>query len=712
MKSLLFVFILSVVGFSLLTCGSDVPVVNPTPNPPTTPGPNGEITDEQRLAVLKEASKTVYMIGDLKSDAAQQILLAWIKSRPEFAESGIARGNVWALFTDDRLAIFIPNWEGAGETGGRKAMDFSFGRDDFSTARDGISTGGADVSSAGSHVSTARTEGVPASNKAVILYGLGKAFENDCEYLKNMIKSSHTKYDVSVQDASIENLKAVSNVGMFYIRTHGGVGQYRRNSNDYGFNLWTTDTVSAANERLYQPELNSRMLVYVHAVHDRADTVEWHYGISGEFVRHSRYMNFARDAFLYIDACNGLTPEASRFVSSMMGEAPDSMATYLGWTGPKSSDVGTPTARFIFDRLLGLHDKNVPPEAPVQRPFDWSAVYNDLDHRGLGVSSHGGELGYHSNYATKPILTPSVSYIYVNDFENKLVIYGLFGEDPGPDGKVTVDGVPAANVFWTPTFIMCDIPNSGKGSFGDVKVSVRDNESNTVPLSLWTIPLNVSVDDMGLTTEANLQLKIRADVHPYRLIPGEKPRTVQRDSLEILKDDGNPGWIFNTQSTGTYSVGGERQVTCTVEGCTVRDTESTSNWHAALPYKPFGNDLGFKAFYKWAEDMKTIYVRLTVNIPNVGMDFEAYGKCPDKDAVSINRSYPSTLGVSIPTKDINQLEIKLDDNYNITSGTISKTQYIVWGRCETVGKVIRTATWSQASPNPKPTPNTDARLGQ
>ena len=94
MKSLLFSFVLSAVAFSLLTCGNDVPEINnPNPNPPTTPGPNGELTDEQRLAVLNEASKTVYMTGDLKSDAAQQILLAWIKSRPEFAESGIVKGN-------------------------------------------------------------------------------------------------------------------------------------------------------------------------------------------------------------------------------------------------------------------------------------------------------------------------------------------------------------------------------------------------------------------------------------------------------------------------------------------------------------------------------------------------------------------------------------------------------------------------------------------
>lgn len=295
------------------------------------------------------------------------------------------------------------------------------------------------------------------------------------------------------------------------------------------------------------------------------------------------------------------------------------------------------------------------------------------------------------------------------DYESTMVIKGLFGEQ-FQDGTVTVDGIPASNIIWTPKMIIAEIPTKGKGSFGDVIVSIRGNESNKVPLSEWTIPLNVSVDDMGVTTEAILNLKIRADVHPYRTKSGEAPRIIRPDSLDMLSDPTNLGWIFNATSTGTYSVAGQRQVSCMIEGgCNVRDTEWVLNKSGNLPYDPLGSGLGFRAFYKWAEDMKTIYVTVMATVPNVGMEFEMYGKCPDADAVTINRSYASTLGVSIPTEGIQQLEIKIDDNYNVQLGQISKTRPVIWGRCAETSRIITAASWSNATPQSAPKENTDAR---
>ena len=76
---------------------------------------DGPITDEQRLAVLQECADFVNALGDLKSDAAQQIVVAWLKTRPEFEEADTLDGNVWAYFRDGRVAMIVPNWIGGGD---------------------------------------------------------------------------------------------------------------------------------------------------------------------------------------------------------------------------------------------------------------------------------------------------------------------------------------------------------------------------------------------------------------------------------------------------------------------------------------------------------------------------------------------------------------------------------------------------------------------
>ena len=93
--------------------------------------------------------------------------------------------------------------------------------------------------------------------------------------------------------------------------------------------------------------------------------------------------------------------------------------------------AGTPTSRYIFDRLLGAHDKAVPMEDPVQRPFDVAAIFQDLKSFELGVSSHGGIITYHTTVPTKAILTPSIEYIDMWDYDSEMLIKGLFGEDQG-----------------------------------------------------------------------------------------------------------------------------------------------------------------------------------------------------------------------------------------------------------------------------------------
>src|SRR5688572_25520951 len=95
MRNALFLSLITAASILLLTCGeTEVQPPPPTPGPGTVPPASGPITDEQRLAVLKECKDFVNAIGDPKSEAEQQLIVSWLKARPEFADAGIAEGNV------------------------------------------------------------------------------------------------------------------------------------------------------------------------------------------------------------------------------------------------------------------------------------------------------------------------------------------------------------------------------------------------------------------------------------------------------------------------------------------------------------------------------------------------------------------------------------------------------------------------------------------
>src|SRR5439155_3326505 len=76
------------------------------------------------------------------------------------------------------------------------------------------------------------------------------------------------------------------------------------------------------------------------------------------------------------------------------------------------------------------------------------------------------------------VLAPSIRDLSVNRTDDILTLYGLFGENPGPDREVTVDGVPLTVQSWERARIVCDLPAVGPGSAGYAVVTVRGHDSN------------------------------------------------------------------------------------------------------------------------------------------------------------------------------------------------------------------------------------------
>ncbi len=686
-KQIIRSFLIMVTCIVAMACGESVEVIPNNP-PGTTNPPMTEISDEDRLKVLDECATFVELLGDLKSDASQQVLVQWLKARPEFEEAGISDQNVWAYFHDGRVAMFIPNWEG-GEDGGRLPMPES------SAVNNGTS------SPAG------RTQGVPQTSSVTLFYGLGKIFTDYRQSLKGLFTKSNGSYKVDLKDASIENLKAVKDLGIFYIDTHGGVAKENQKTSSKGvFGLWTTNPVTPENEILYRADHNAYRLGYMFALHDLSIPV-WHYGITKQFV--NEYMTFAENSLQYIDCCNSATSNAIPFRDVIMKKATNGKATYLGWTTPMVQSECEPTSRYLFDRLLGTHDEGVPMEDPVQRPFDVAAIFLDLKSFNLGTTAYGGNITYHTTASSKAILTPSIEYIDMRDYDSEMHIKGLFGENPGKDGIVTVDEIPVP-VEWSEELLICHLPHTGRGSSGDVVVSVRGNKSNVVPLSDWTIPLNVSFDQLGMTTEAILNLRIRADIHSYRSKPGESPRPPRGDSLLLIYENAL-GSSFATGSTGTYAVGGQSRITCKLGLCEVNDNKSVLPKTGKLPYLAIPAGLGFAAYYKWSTDKKKLIVAVDVNIPGVGVEYESSTVCPGIPATKISQSIATTLGIHNLLDPQLRLELILDDSFTIASGKKSKSLGGPPADCRGSVQMEFMAQWSSTAAAFPPNKDTASRHG-
>jgi hypothetical protein len=140
----------------------------------------------------------------------------------------------------------------------------------------------------------------------------------------------------------------------------------------------------------------------------------------------------------------------------------------------------------VFDRLLGANQfcpetnpSSVQPcaagkaEPPIfaQRPFDYAAVsttefvWHDLGIFPNAESDHYGlRLNFTPNKGSSfGLLAPSISHLAMDESKQQLTICGIFGQDPRPEGSVTVGGTAVSGgpevhggtqvsiESWTPT---------------------------------------------------------------------------------------------------------------------------------------------------------------------------------------------------------------------------------------------------------------------
>ncbi|MEJ1239315.1 hypothetical protein WBG78_14355 [Chryseolinea sp. T2] len=734
MKTALSVALLISVAMALLTCGGaeDLLQQNPTGNLPL---PGDPLTDEQRMAVLEDCRTFVNALGDITSDKAQQAIVEWLQSRPEFEDAGMESGNVWAYFYDGRVVTILPAWLSKEEPGGRVANTndasgkYADGKCDSKKSSAGESAvAGSDVgritgeTSAGGNSELGagngggagnRTTGIPLVKTGILFNGMGTAFEDGRQHLYDMFTVSLADYKLMLQPASIDNLKAVKDQAIVYVLTHGGIGFKKiRILGDRVYALWTSDLVTTLSDEKNKEDLDNGVLAYSLGLQNKNESLEWHYSITEEFVK--KYMTFAENAIIYVDACNSMNDESKSFGEALLDKCANKKGTFVGWTKPTSSVAYIPTQRYIFDRMIASNDVSGTEQKPDQRPFDFVSVYNDMftypEVFHLGVSKHGGRLAYNSRSTTEVLLTPSISYITMYDWESIMVLHGLFSDGPVQNGHVWINGKEASVIQWSKNFIICKIDDEGGDSFGNVMVTYNDQRSNTVPLSAWTIPLTVTRDEAGIKTEATLKLRLRGDVHRFRAEPNATPIVERFDSLGLEVVNGESGWQFSKESNGHYRVGGSRQAECTKDDCQYKDTHSWKEDEGDLPYDFSQNSFRFGALYLWSPDLKKLTVRLSFLIPKINSNEEFVVRCPKSESKHTDTD-PKSLTVSVPSDDFDVVELKFDENFNIVGDDKKKSRGYQWSHCDDTDSLVTHVKWPTVHPENPPTDETPARVG-
>ncbi len=310
------------------------------------------------------------------------------------------------------------------------------------------------------------------------------------------------------------------------------------------FGLWTRTPVDETTIPIYRDEVRHGKLIYAYAQTDRLPdgTInrEIRFCITEEFI--AEHWRCGSGALLYLDTCESAAP---KLVDACL--TPEVNASCcIGWTHKTFDRYSTPTARYFFDRTLGVNQYQ-PVLTPPQRPFTANQVIaamaglsrlnlplNNSPSKGLRREIVDG--------ATPPtsvdppvstlvatlrgdtedvLLRPGIRQLASAESPGRLTVYGDFGATPG---AVTLNGAELTqrDAGWATDRIECELPEDASGA---VEVVVDGRTSNPRNLTRWNLTLRQTFMDYptqgGLDCpdcfyDATLHYTLRADVGDVR----------------------------------------------------------------------------------------------------------------------------------------------------------------------------------------------------
>lgn len=498
---------------------------------PPCPADTGLMDPVARMAAVDAVEGHMDSLMYLPVAQFNQRVLTFMQGRSEFDTVGMdpSGNNVFARFTDGVMFMIGASFGELddslpGETLpfmpipevpplSRKEIDRLYGN----TATDDV----------------AAFEDLPGSARYRVIQTVGTAFQSagtTTNRLRNWLSANG--YVNAGSGSTVEQLRTVGGEGVIFYVGHGGAGIQPNGNLDYG--IWSSSLAGVGNLNTYASDLQNGRLCLLAAAKDTNaagnPVNETHYGITSRFITHY-WGNLAPNAMVVITAC--ASDSVSSFRNAIQAKGGPA---YFGWDATLDCKGGCYAAEFLFDRFLGAN-KAFPRENPKQRPFDVAKVFADLQSRnfhiqpgGDGVNTFSSRMRYHPGSSNFGLLAPSIQFLDLYAATDTLTINGIFGEDPGPNGQVTVDGTPLTIASWTPTVIKCQLPLRGPGSMGPVIVQSKGTDgsdfrkSNIVNISQWEGTFTQTREEGGsLKLTAMYDFRIRADIHSHRDEPGQTP---------------------------------------------------------------------------------------------------------------------------------------------------------------------------------------------
>ena len=469
---------------------------------------------------------------------------AYLNGLDDIAKAGIRPGTttVWAIFNDGRMLI-VPNNRDTSDPADTllamremkalatapvstpKRITIPAGRAAMQTLAPGLEGPGA---------------GIPAVRQYQAVNAIGTCHINPLPRIKGLLEDwSYAEKRIGLP--TVANLKRVKGSGVFYFNSHGGIGKAPDSTDVYG--IWTAEAPTPALEASYRAMLDGYQVVYMHEKSNEANghcRVLTHYGITAGFV--NEHMKFAKDSFVFIDACESMIDPNLRAAFKNAGAS-----VFLGWSAKVDDRVAYKAASFLLDRLLGANAVD-PKEDPKQRAFRIDDVLVDMAGRGLDKDPvNGAVLQMERLQGDFGLLSPSILFASLERGTSgmRLLIAGWFGDDLGPSHRRVRLGTDLVDVdTWNSDLIVCNIPNTGSGSAGSLRVEVEDNgtgENNGFPrwsndraITRWKGLFKYTHDDPGsLNAVIDMNVVIRADIQSFR----EKPGATPYETIVLFEDE-------------------------------------------------------------------------------------------------------------------------------------------------------------------------------
>lgn len=619
------------------------------------------ISFADRSAILALIADKFANLTATTSEGQDQELGDYIATLPFIDDAGNFEGNAWGRFTDGRELVVCKNHAPAGHAPAALRREES-------------------------HSKVVSGFGLPYGDGGNCLwgYGPGTTYTDPTSQLATIL-NSYGGYDSYSGEAEMLTLRANPDDAFLYLDSPAGLSMGKDGVQTYW--IGTSESVGLISEDSLLGDFDNHRVAYVFAI-NASGVGQWQYGFGSRFVEY--YMSFSKNSFVFLN-----TPMSGTATDMISAFQSVGASLVLGWYTCVSNDVSYAGAIHLIDRVLGANELGRD-EDPNIRPFPLQETLFDMQARGVSAGQpiyypltppnpYDSLIRFYSfnpSFDNFDQFVPSIMYMQVNinstADDDQLEIYGDFGDDPAR-GDPTVyisNGSPLVVRSHDESQIVCDLPETGANSYGDVQVAIGTwHFSNTRQLTEWRGTINYSSVGPGtLTHSVTYNLHLRADLNSYRTLPETDPLLFGLAGDGVVPLICAPDSYATVDSSGTYNDG------ATIESWSNSGSTRVNNIYgfAAGDYMTFGGNLDVKTD-QLTFIMPTLgpYHQHTENIDGTNpqdadtslyVDISAVAPAPNTLKLSYEPNTSSILGGQSQRQDQNTLHTVTWETWFAQSG--------------------------------------------